>query len=220
MNRLAIDLVLTQIPGTREPIGGTYKWYVLLELGSAESDSQAGAQLEQFLAASMERGQVLDGVLAQSSTQRDAFWRIRHSISEAQKLAGAGIKHDVSVPVSRVAALLDKAERYVVERVPGVQVVAFGHLGDGNMHFNLNQPPEMPADEFLGLWDEISHEVHTIVAELDGSFSAEHGVGSLKTDELARLRGGVELSLMRAVKAALDPRGIMNPGKIFADPSE
>jgi len=216
MNRLALDLVVRNIPGTRDPFEESHSWYVLLELGSAQAGPVADQLMEIFLADSMESGLVRDGVLAQSSAQRAALWRMRHTISEAQKMAGAGIKHDIAVPVSKIAVFLRRAEEFVSRRIPGVLVVAFGHLGDGNMHFNLNQPANMKADAFLALWSEVGRDVHSIAAELGGSFSAEHGVGTLKRDELVRLRGGVELELMRAVKDALDPAGIMNPGKIFS----
>jgi len=215
MNRLALDMVFRNITDTRDPFEKRYSWYVLMELGSAQADPMADQLMETFLADNIDGGLVRDGVLAQSSSQRDALWRVRHSISEAQKMAGAGIKHDISVPVSKVAIFLRRSEAFVSQRIPGVLVVAFGHLGDGNMHFNLNQPENMPADDFLALWSELSREVHSIASDLGGSFSAEHGVGTLKSDELVRLRGGVELALMRAVKEALDPDGIMNPGKIF-----
>ncbi len=215
MNRLALDMVFRNIAGTRDPFEKRHSWYVLMELGSAQAGPIADQLLETFLADSMDSGLVRDGVLAQSSAQRAAFWRMRHAISEAQKKTGAGIKHDIAVPVSRIAVFLRRAEEYVSRRIPGVLVVAFGHLGDGNMHFNLNQPANMKAEAFLALWSEVSRDVHSIAADLGGSFSAEHGVGTLKCDELVRLRGGVELALMRAVKGAVDPDGIMNPGKIF-----
>jgi FAD/FMN-containing dehydrogenase len=217
INRLAVDLVLTHIDGTRNPLNEPSDWVVLLELGSAESGDAADVALEAFLAAALDDGLVTDAILAQSVSQRDELWRIRHSISEAQKMAGAGIKHDISVPVSRIGKFLDSAHQYVTERVPGIRVVAFGHMGDGNLHFNLNQPDDMERDQFIGLWDEISTVIHTLAAELGGSFSAEHGVGTLKSGELIRLRGGVELALMKQIKSALDPHGIMNPGKLLTD---
>lgn len=217
MNRRAIELVLTHIVNTRDPLDEPSDWVVLLELGSARGGGAADAALEAFLATAMDEGILTDAVLAQSISQRDEFWRLRHSISEAQKCAGAGIKHDISVPVSKVGEFLRHAQRFATERVPGIQVVAFGHLGDGNLHFNLNQPEAMDRDEFIALWHEISAAVHTLAVDLGGSFSAEHGIGALKTGELKRLRGGVELALMKEIKAALDPHGIMNPGKLFAD---
>jgi len=215
INRTAVDLTVAGIPGVRDPLAGRPDWYVLLELGSAGAGAAADEAMEAFLATQLEAGLLTDGVVARSSAQREEFWRLRHNISEAQKIAGAGIKHDISVPVSRIDEFLDTAGRAVEKRIPGVWVVAFGHLGDGNLHFNLNQPHGMSAEVFLGLWEAVSHEVHSIAVGLGGSFSAEHGIGVLKTGELAKWRGGVELELMRAVKAALDPQGIMNPGKLL-----
>ncbi len=214
INRLAIDFVLAHIPGTRDPLAAEYPWYVLLELASSGED--ADRAMEAFLARELESGRLADGVVAASMAQRQALWHLRHSISEAQKKAGAGIKHDISVPVSRIGEFLSKAVPLVERRIPGVQVVTFGHLGDGNLHFNLNQPSGMAADAFLGLRERVSQDVHSVAVELGGSFSAEHGIGMLKRRDLARWRGGVELELMRSVKAALDPRGIMNPGKVLS----
>ncbi len=216
INRRAIDMVLAHIANTRDPLDDPSDWVVLLELGSGEPGRAAEAALEAFLAAAMDEGVLTDAVLAQSIAQRDEFWRLRHSISEAQKCAGAGIKHDISVPVSRIGEFLRNAQLYAMNRVPGIQIVAFGHLGDGNLHFNLNQPDDMECSEFVALRSEISMAVHTLADDLDGSFSAEHGIGVLKAGELARLRGGVELALMKDIKAALDPHGIMNPGKLFS----
>jgi D-lactate dehydrogenase (cytochrome) len=141
-------------------------------------------------------------------------------MSEAQKHAGASIKHDLSVPVSRIDTFLEQAGQYVAARVPGVRVVAFGHVGDGNLHYNLSQPEAMAADRFLALWDEVSAGVHDIAVGLGGSFSAEHGIGSLKVGELRRWRGGTEYGLMQALKTAIDPLGIMNPGKVLAAPGQ
>jgi len=213
IGRAALELVLAQIAGSRDPFDEPHAWYLLLEVGAF--DQRAGARLESFLADSLERGGVRDAVLAQSEAQRAALWRLRHSISEAQKRAGAGIKHDVSVPVSRVPALIERGSALVRRRIPGALLVAFGHLGDGNIHFNLNQPPGSDREAFLARWPEIAGAVHELVAELGGSFSAEHGIGALKTAELARYRGGVELALMRRIKACLDPRDLMNPGKLL-----
>ena len=215
MNRCAVGMVLEHIDATRNPLHAPSDWVVLLELGSAEPGNAADAALETFLAAVMAEGFVTDAMLAQSIAQRDELWRLRHSISEAQKCAGAGIKHDISVPVSRIGEFLRNAQQFAAKRVPGIKVVAFGHMGDGNLHFNLNQPDDMGPDEFMALWDELSMTVHSLAAALGGSFSAEHGVGKLKTSELLRLRGGVEWALMKQIKASLDPHGIMNPGKLF-----
>ena len=217
INRLALEMVLATIADTRDPLNQPGDWFVLLELGSAEPGTAADVQLEEFLAAAFEEGNVTDAMIAQSVAQRDDLWRIRHSISEAQKQTGAGIKHDISVPVSRIGEFLTAAQAFARERVPGIKVVAFGHMGDGNLHYNLNQPDDMGRKEFLAHWEEISTGIHTLATELGGSFSAEHGIGALKAGELARLRGGVELDLMKRLKATLDPYGIMNPGKLFLD---
>jgi FAD/FMN-containing dehydrogenase len=215
INRMAVDLVVAGIPGVRDPLDERPDWYILLELGSADKGAAADDAMERFLATQLEAGMLSNGVLARSSAQREDFWRLRHNISEAQKVAGAGIKHDISVPVSRIDEFLEIAGRKVEEHIPGVHIVAFGHLGDGNLHFNLNQPEGMTAETFLDFWDAVSQEVHAIAVGLGGSFSAEHGIGILKTGELERWRGGVELELMRSVKVALDPQGIMNPGKLL-----
>ncbi len=213
IGRPALELVLAQIAGSRDPFDEVHPWYLLLELGSVDQD--AALRLEHFLATALESAALRDAVLAHNEAQRDALWRLRHSISEAQKLAGAGIKHDVSVPVSRVPELIERGSALARQRISGVRVVAFGHLGDGNIHFNLNQPPGSEREAFLARWPEIASAVHELVAELGGSFSAEHGIGQLKTAELARYRGGVELALMRRLKACLDPQQLMNPGKLL-----
>jgi D-lactate dehydrogenase (cytochrome) len=217
ISRAAMDFVLAQIADARNPLGGSHAWYVLLETASAREQSTAEEELEAFLAECLDSGMVLDGAAARSRTQRDSFWALRHNISEAQKIGGASIKHDISVPVSRMGDFLVEATRLVTTMVPGIRVVPFGHLGDGNLHFNLSQPEDMEPQRFLDLWPTLTREVHAIAAGLGGSFSAEHGIGLLKASELQRLRGGVELDLMRAIKKTLDPAGIMNPGKVLGD---
>jgi FAD/FMN-containing dehydrogenase len=214
ISRVALDLVVKGISGCRDPLAEAAPWYVLVEL--ADSAPGAESRLTEFLAAQLSSGGLRDGVVAASDSQAQSLWRLRHNISEAQKLAGAGIKHDVSVPISRVAEFIERGTRVAHELVPGSLVVAFGHLGDGNIHFNLNQPPGMEREAFLACWAPVSERIHALAIELGGSFSAEHGVGALKIADLARYRGGAELALMRRIKRALDPHGIMNPGKLFA----
>jgi FAD/FMN-containing dehydrogenase len=213
ISRVAMDLVLAHIPGTSDPLSESPDWYVLMELGSSGTD--ADAVLEAFLSDSMAAGRIQDGVLAQSGAQRQALWHLRHCISEAEKKAGVGIKHDISVPLSALSQFLQQAEALAVQHIPDVVVVAFGHLGDGNLHFNLNLAPGASAARLKALWDPVSQEVHSIAVELGGSFSAEHGIGTLKRHELHRLTDPVALDLMRTIKAAVDPAGIMNPGKLF-----
>jgi len=214
-NRLTVDFVQKHISGSRSPLGADSPWYLLLEVSTSRIDAALEAQVQEFLVRVQAAGLITDGVVAASGPQRDALWRLRHSMSEAQKEEGASIKHDISVPVASMEQFLGQATLMVEKLAPGVRVVAFGHLGDGNVHFNLSQPPGTDGTEFLARRDEISHRVHGIAVSLGGSFSAEHGIGMLKVEELARWRGGVPLDLMKAVKRAIDPLGIMNPGKLF-----
>jgi D-lactate dehydrogenase (cytochrome) len=214
-SQATVDLVLKNIAGTRSPLAAASPWHLLVELSSSRLDNSLEAQVQEFLARAQERGLVSDGVVAASGPQRDALWRLRHSMSEAQKKEGASIKHDVSVPVAGMERFLIEATAEVEKLVPGVRVVAFGHLGDGNVHFNLSQPVKADSEAFVARWDEISHRVHGIAVSHGGSFSAEHGIGALKVGELAAWRGGVPLQLMKSIKQAIDPLGIMNPGKLF-----
>lgn len=213
--RLALEMVLAHIDGCRDPMEATWEWYLLIEVASARDQSGTDQNLSRFLGDSLERGIIDDGVIAQSESQRTDLWKLRHCISDAQRHAGASIKHDISVPVSRVAEFIEESVKYAKQRVPGVRPVPFGHLGDGNIHFNLTQPEAMASQDFLDLWDEISAVIHTMAVEFGGSFSAEHGIGALKTGELVRLRSEGELELMRAIKQAIDPQAIMNPGKVL-----
>jgi FAD/FMN-containing dehydrogenase len=217
-NRQSLAYVIKHIPGSRAPLAADSPWQVLLEVGTARESADTGADLERFLAGMLDRGAVTDGMVAASGAQRDALWRLRHSMSEAQKIEGASIKHDISVPVSKVGEFVARASAWAESAVPGVRVVAFGHLGDGNVHFNLSQPVGADPAAFLARWDEIAGQVHQIAVDFGGSFSAEHGIGSLKVAELERWRGGVTLELMRAIKGVLDPHNIMNPGKLLRAP--
>ncbi len=216
--QLALDMVVEHIAGCRNPLGedaADALWHVLVEFTSARSQASLDEQLITFLEDALAGGLVVDGAVASSDTQRDDFWRIRHGISEAQKRAGASIKHDVSLPISRLAEFLGTADRRVASLLPGVRPVPFGHLGDGNLHYNLSQPPDMNPEEFLERWGELNEAIHELAVEMGGSFSAEHGIGYLKAGELERLKSPVELTLLRSVKGALDPQGIMNPGKVL-----
>jgi FAD/FMN-containing dehydrogenase len=214
MPRLAIDFALRHITGVVDPMAEPHPWYVLLELSSPAADAALAEQLEAILAGGLEAGLVIDAAIASSEAQRKAFWRIREAIVEGQRFEGGAIKHDIAVPVAKVPEFLERATALAEAMVPGVRVVGFGHLGDGNMHFNLNQPVGADRAAFMARWEEISHRVHDIVAALDGSISAEHGVGLLKRDEIAERKPAVEIELMRRIKRAIDPAGIMNPGKV------
>ena len=217
ISRASLSFVLEFLPKAREPLPEPAPWYVLLEIATARDQAAVDEELETFLADCLDSGLVKDGVAARSGAQRDDFWALRHNISDAQKLGGASIKNDISVPVSRVGDFIREAAQLVVAIVPGTRIIAFGHVGDGNIHFNLTQPQGMAPGDFLNMWETLTREINAIAARLGGSFSAEHGIGLLKVPELKRLRGGVELDLMRTVKQALDPGGIMTPGKILGD---
>lgn len=217
ISRMALSFVLQYLPAARDPLAQPAQWYVLLEIATARDQASAEEELDTFLADCLESGLILDGVVARSGTQRDDLWALRHNISDAQKIGGASVKNDISVPVSRVGAFIREAEKRVCTLLPGVRVLAFGHVGDGNIHFNLTQPEGMPPAEFLGMWANLCGEVNSIAVRLGGSFSAEHGIGLLKAPELRRLRSAVELDLMHTIKRALDPNSIMNPGKILGD---
>ena len=215
MPRIGLDFTLKHIPGTVDPMPARYDWQVLIELSGGRSDGSLRQTLEAILADGMERGLVLDAVISASVAQTAAIWKLRDGMSDAQKPEGGSIKHDISVPVSQVAAFMSRATAAVEKLIPGVRIVAFGHIGDGNIHFNLSQPLGADKAAFLERWHEANDVVHHICAALGGSISAEHGLGQLKRDEIRRYKSAIELDLMRAIKAMLDPHGIMNPGKLL-----
>ncbi len=213
--RIAVDLTTRHIPGVVDPLGARHAWYVLCELASSRADEPLSETLESALAAALESGGVLDAALAQSEREREAFWRMRESVPEAQRRDGASLKHDISVPVGRLPEFVRQASEWVGQHVPDGRLVAYGHVGDGNLHFNLNQAPGADAATFLSRSDMVMRAIHDLVHDFGGSFSAEHGIGRLKVAELERYGSAVELDLMRAIKQALDPNGILNPGKVL-----
>jgi FAD/FMN-containing dehydrogenase len=215
MSGTGLSLVLRHIPGTVMPIATAAEHYVLVELASRRPEAGLRAIIEQVLATGLEDGTVLDAVLAESEAQRAAIWRLREEHAEAQKHEGASVKNDVSVPVSTIPELLRRAEQDCSLLIPGIRAVPFGHMGDGNIHLNLQQPPGMDPAAFLARDHEIMDTVAAVVRDLDGSFSAEHGVGKLKPYMMPGWRGGAELDLMRRIKLALDPQGLLNPGKML-----
>jgi FAD/FMN-containing dehydrogenase len=215
VDRGCLDMVLAHVDGTADPLADRYDHYVLCELTSARADAGLQGLAEAALEAAIEAGEVLDGTIAASDTQAEALWRLRETIPEATKKAGATIKHDVSVPVSTVPRFLAEARPLVEAAIPGVRVTPFGHLGDGNIHYNLSQPEGGDRDAFLAETKRVNRLVHDLVHTLGGSFSAEHGIGALKKAELQTYHAPETLDLMRAVKAALDPTGLMNPGKML-----
>jgi FAD/FMN-containing dehydrogenase len=215
MARIALDFCVTHIPGCADPFDDRHPWYALLKLTSPRCNDPLREALEEALAEAYEAGVVLDAVVAQNDMQAAGLWRMRESVPEAQKHEGGSIKNDVSVPLPRVAEFIDRASRAVEQALPGIRVVAFGHLGDGNIHFNLSQPLGMDRLAYLAEWDRMERLVSDIATDLDGSFSAEHGIGELKRAGLLRYKSDIEIELMRRLKRALDPKNIMNPGKII-----
>ncbi|HEY3916182.1 MAG TPA: FAD-binding oxidoreductase [Stellaceae bacterium] len=216
ISRFGVDMAVKHIAGVTDPLPTKFPWYVLLEVSSSETQSGLLETLERFLSESLEAGLVKDGVIAKSGPQARDLWRIREGLVEAQKFEGGSIKHDISVPVSRVAEFITRAHAAIAERLPGIRPNAFGHVGDGNIHYNIHQPERADKAVFLARQAEFNRIVHDIAVGLNGSISAEHGIGRLKVGELAHYKAPLEIELMRRVKHALDPDGIMNPGKILA----
>jgi FAD/FMN-containing dehydrogenase len=213
--RVAVDLTIRHIPGVVDPLGARHPWYVLAELTSSRAAEPLEEILEQALAAELERGAVLDAALAKSERERATFWRLRESVPEAQGREGASLKHDVSVPIAELAQLVRLGSEWVRVNVPQARLVAYGHVGDGNLHFNLSQGAHTDPAALLARSQTVMRAIHDLVHCLGGSISAEHGIGRLKVAELERYASGVELDLMRAIKRAFDPKGILNPGKVL-----
>jgi FAD/FMN-containing dehydrogenase len=215
MSGAGMALVERFIPDAKPPLSVPAAHYVLLELATPREGAGLRAALEELLGAALEKGGVTDAVIAESGAQRAAIWKLREEHSEAQKRAGASVKNDISVPVSRVPELIRRAAEACERLVPGIRCAPFGHLGDGNIHFNLVQPDGGDSAAFLARDHELMDAVNEIVRDLDGSFSAEHGIGRLKPYMMPDWRGGAELELMRRIKTALDPAGLLNPGKML-----
>jgi len=205
--RLALDMVLNSAVGATDPLATKSPWYVLVDLTVARPTAEA------FMTSALAHGLVTDAALAGSAGQSAALWKLRESISEAQKREGGSIKNDISVPVSHIPGFITQALAAVAALVPGIRPVPFGHVGDGNLHFNFSQPVGMDQEAYLAEWDKVTHAVHAIAVAHGGSISAEHGIGVAKREEARHYKGAVELDLMARIKQALDPKGIMNPGK-------
>ena len=214
-SRRAMDFALAYMPNTRDPLGGLSQWYALIEISNGDDRGSASEQLETLLADALRDGLVSDAAVSASEQQRLEFWHLRESFSEAQKGAGGSIKHDISVPIARIPEFLTRAATIVECICPGARPVPFGHFGDGNLHYNVSQPEGMDKSRYLALWDAMSDAVHTLVADMNGSISAEHGIGQMKRAALVAHKSTVEIDIMRAIKAALDPEGILNPGKLL-----
>ncbi len=218
--RIALELTVRHIPGVSDPLGAAHAggaapaWYALCELTSPRAGEPLDALLAEELGAALEAGEVLDAAVARSERERAALWKLRETIPEAQRHAGAGLKHDISVPISALARFVERGAAWVSAHVPEGRLVAYGHVGDGNLHFNLSQAPGADAAALLGREAEVRRVLHDLAHELGGSFSAEHGIGQLKVEELERYAPAAELALMHTLKRAFDPHGILNPGKV------
>lgn len=214
ISRDCVALALETGMKITDPVQTKTPWLVMAEIVGGEN-SNLNTRMEEFLGQMFEAGIILDATIAMNEQQRGEFWFLREAIVEAQRHAGGSIKHDVSVAVSDVPQFIAKADALVRKLIPGVRPMIFGHMGDGNLHFNLTRPIGADVAAYLARWDEVNHAVHDVVQEFNGSISAEHGVGVFKAAEIAARKSPVEMRLMRAVKNALDPLGIMNPGKVL-----
>jgi FAD/FMN-containing dehydrogenase len=212
--RVGVELTARHIPGVVDPLAAPSPWYVLCELSSSRTAEPLDALLQGALEQALHRGWVTDAAVAQSEREREAFWRLRESIPEAQRKDGASLKHDISVPVSQVPRFIEVAGSWVAQHIPQGELVSYGHLGDGNLHFNINQRAGTQVSQLQAVEQKAKRAIHDLVKEFGGSFSAEHGIGQLKVFELERYANPVELDLMRRVKHAFDPNNIMNPGKV------
>jgi FAD/FMN-containing dehydrogenase len=215
MQRIALEYDLKHLPGARDPLSSPHPWYILAEI-FGDDEARTRETMESLLADGAERGLVTDATIAESREQRNALWKLRTGMSDSQKPEGGSIKHDISVPVSAVPAFVKEATAKVEQMIAGARVVAFGHLGDGNLHYNVSQPVGADRAKFIAKWETVNDAVHAIVAKYDGSISAEHGIGVQKRDLLPKAKDPVALATMHAIKRALDPNGILNPGKVLA----
>ncbi|MFA9438444.1 FAD-binding oxidoreductase [Uliginosibacterium sp. sgz301328] len=215
VGRPALELVLKHMPGTSDPLSDAHDWYALVELSDPAAGDITAPLLEEGLGEAMESGLVLDAVLAASEAQAAALWSLRENISEAQRVEGISIKHDVSVPVSRIPDFLREAGAALRSEFPDVRIVAFGHVGDGNLHYNMSKPDASDNATFIAQTPRVNRIVHDSVAAKNGSISAEHGLGQLKREEIRRYKQPLELELMKAIKRSLDPKGLMNPRKLL-----
>lgn len=217
MPRIGIDFTVKHIEKCRDPLAEKYEWYILMECATSMTSDLMDLKkvMERILETAFEEGLVLDGVVPKNISEINKLWDLRHHFSEAQSFEGGSIKHDIAVSVSQIPAFLTQATAAVKKAIPGIRPVPFGHVGDGNIHFNLSQPIDMDTKEYLDKWEDVSRIVHDITAEFNGSLGAEHGIGILKLKELEYYKSDVDLNMMRSLKKALDPNNILNPGRVI-----
>ncbi|GFO82348.1 MAG: D-2-hydroxyacid dehydrogenase [Methyloceanibacter sp.] len=213
--RIGIELVLKHAEKTHDPFSSAYPWYLLLEFTGPRVGEGLQQIAETVLQAAIECGEIADAIIASSLGQAQDLWRLRELMSEMQKFEGGSIKHDVSVPVAKVPEFISRANNLVALMIPGARPVPFGHLGDGNIHYNVSQPVGMDKDAYLSNWETLNAAVHEIVLDLDGSISAEHGIGRMKAGHLPHAKGALAMELMHKIKTSFDPNGILNPGKLL-----
>ena len=219
MPRIAIEFAIKHVPGNRDPLGDKHAWYVLIDISSGQSMEDADAMMQGVLEDAFAQGLIKDAAIAQSDAQRDALWMLRETMPGSQKPEGSSIKHDVSVPVAAVPEFMARADKAVLAAMPDARIVAFGHMGDGNIHYNISQPEGGDFEAHLARRHEINDIVYDEVLALGGSISAEHGIGQMKRDRLQAIRQPIEIDLMQRIKAAFDPADIMNPGKVVKFPA-
>ncbi|MEX1993030.1 MAG: FAD-binding oxidoreductase [Steroidobacteraceae bacterium] len=215
--RIALEFVCRHVPDTRDPFDRSHAWYLLAEIALPLAGSDLAGRFDAALAAAIDEGLVTDAVVSMSDAQRESLWRLRETIPDGQRQEGPGLKHDISVEPARLPRFIDEGRALLERLAPGARLVAYGHLGDGNLHFNLSPAAGDDGPSLLAAGDAIRRAVHDLVASHGGSISAEHGIGQLKVGELARYEDPAALDLMRKIKQALDPQGIMNPGKVLDD---
>jgi len=215
MPRIGVEFVLKHGSGVRDPFTTPYNWYLLFELSSPFEGEGLTRLAERLLEEGLKAGEIDGAIIASSLSQTQELWRLRELMSEVQKHEGGSIKHDVAVPVAHVPELIARANQLVELMIPGARPVPFGHLGDGNIHYNVSQPPTMDRAIFLSYWEALNAAVHEIVLDLGGTINAEHGIGRMKRDLLPHAKQALELELMREIKSAFDPNGILNPGKLL-----
>lgn len=212
---IGMQMTLDYVTGAKKPLKGPHNWYVLIDLSSTHSSRQAYSVLETLLEAALQDGMIEDAAIAQNLTQEKQFWHLREEMSPAQKKQGGSIKHDISVPVASIPDFIKEAGDIIEQMIPGARIVCFGHMGDGNLHYNISQPLGEDTQTFLSRWGEVNHRIHALVMRYQGAFSAEHGIGQLKRGELRAFKSPVAVALMTDIKRLFDPHNIMNPGKIL-----